>query len=361
MGIMMTKALNVDILHNFTPLNALSDQRLKDVLSDCHVESFSAGNVISHYGDCDDKALFLLSGQVVLKDHQGNETILSALDPAANHALTPSKPRQFTITAVKTANILAVNQQRLNDALLWQQSLSSLAKTLFAHLPDAIDKDWLLRLLQSRIFYRLPPMNILELLNVLTEVPVVKGQTIIRTNEEADCCYFIKEGRVEVRQKMVGEMCTVAYLSKGDFFGEEGLLKDAPRNADVTMLDDGVLMKLVKNDFDRLLKSPSLQTISFALAIPQIKSEEAVWLDVRLIEEYQLTHLKNAIHLALPDIRLKARQLALNKHYIICCDNGQRSAAAAFLLGIQGYNTTILAGGLWSLSAQERAQYLESA
>ena len=42
-----------------------------------------------------------------------------------------------------------------------------------------------------------------------------------------DSCYFIKEGRVGVRQKIADEMLTVAYLSKGDFFGEEGLLKDA--------------------------------------------------------------------------------------------------------------------------------------
>jgi CRP-like cAMP-binding protein len=361
MSMMMMKTLNVDILHNFTPLNALSNQRLTDVLSGCHVESLAPESVICRYGDCDDKAIFLLSGKVVLIDHRGQETILNAVDPAANHALIPNKPRQFTIKSLKTVNILAVNQQRLNDALLWQQSLSSLAKTLFSRLPDNIEKDWLLRLLQSRIFYRLPPMNILELLNVLIEVPVKKGQDIIRTGDQADSCYFIKEGRVGVRQKIADEMLTVAYLSKGDFFGEEGLLKDAPRNADVTMLDDGILMKLVKKDFDRLLKSPSLQSLSFALAIPQIESEEAVWLDVRLAEEYCLIHLKNALHLPLPDIRLKARQLPLNKHYIICCDNGQRSAAAAFLLGIQGYNTTILAGGLWSLSAVERAQYLESA
>ncbi len=39
-----------------------------------------------------------------------------------------------------------------------------------------------------------------------TEVTVVKGQTIINTGEEADCCYFIKEGRVEVRQKIADEM-----------------------------------------------------------------------------------------------------------------------------------------------------------
>ncbi len=359
MGTIMTKALNADILHNFTPLNALSEQRLKDVLSGCHVESFAPESEICHYGDCDEKSFFLLSGQITLIDHKGQETTLNAIDPAANHALVPQKPRQFTIKALKTANILAVNQQRLNDALVWQQSLSSLAKTLFSNLPNTMDKDWLARLLQSRIFYRLPPTHILELLNVLTEKTVSKGDVIIRTGEAADCCYFIKEGRAEVRQRVDNEVLTVAYLSKGDFFGEEGLLKDAPRNADVTMLDDGVLMVLVEENFNRLLKSPTLQSLSFSLAIPQILSEEAIWLDVRLAEEYSLIHLKNALHLALPDIRLKARQLPLNKHYIICCDNGQRSAAAAFLLGIQGYNATILAGGLWSLSAQERAQYLE--
>lgn len=356
-----SKTLNLDVLHNFTPLNALSEQRLKDVVNGCYVESLPAGAIICRYGECDDRTIFLLSGQVRFIDHHGNETLLAAVEPAANHPLVETKPRQFTVKANKPVNILAVSQQRLHDALLWEQSLSSLAQTLFAHLPENVDRDWLLRLLKSHIFYRLPPMNILELLKVLVEVPVKQGQVIIQTGEKADCCYFIKSGRAEIRQIDNEEMLTVAFLGKGDFFGEEGLLKNAPRNADVTMLEDGVLMSLGKKDFDRLLKAPSLHSLSFALALPQVQAQEAVWLDVRLLAEYQLIHLKGSIHLTLPDIRLKARQLPLNKHYIICCDNGQRSAAAAFLLGIQGYNASVLAGGLWSLSAAERAQYLESA
>jgi CRP-like cAMP-binding protein len=357
----INKTLHTELLHNFTPLNALPPQRLREVLVGSHIDSLESESIICRYGDCDDKAIFLLSGQVTLIDHQGQRTELNALDLAANYPLVDSKPRQFTVKAEKTVNVLVVNQTLLNDVLLWEQSLSSLAKMLFARVPPNTDKQWLLHLLQSHIFYRLPPMNILELLNSLTEINVTQGQRIIQVGDKADCCYFIKSGRAEVSQQIGGEQLVVAYLSKGSIFGEEGLLKDAPRNADITMLEDGVLMRLGKRDFDRLLKSPSLQSMSFTLALSQIQTQDAEWLDVRLLDEYQQNHLSGALHLALPDIRLKARQLPLNKNYIIYCDNGQRSAAAAFLLGVKGYNTTVLAGGLWSLTAAERAQYLESA
>ena len=358
MGIMMTTTLTIDVLHNFTPLNALSEQRLKDVLAGCYVETIKPQTTLINYGDCDDKAIFLLSGQLALTDYQGNTTILDALDSAANYPIIPSKPRQFTVTAQKTCNILAVNQQKLQDALLWEQSLGSLAKTLFAQLPAHMDKDWVLRLLESRVFYCLPPLNILELLQALQSIPVLKDQKIISLGDMADCCYFIKEGKAKVCQSIYVEYLTVAYFGKWAFFGEEVLLSDAPRNADVVMLEDGELMRLDKKHFDRLLKKPTLQALSFALAQQQVDYQEAVWLDVRLAEEYQQSHLKDALHLALPDVRLKARQLPLSQHYIICCDNGQRSAAAAFLLGIQGYNATVLMGGLDALSSQEREQYM---
>ncbi|PTQ89493.1 cyclic nucleotide-binding domain-containing protein [Agitococcus lubricus] len=356
-----SKTLALDVLHNFVPLNALSAQRLKDVVSGCYVESLPPESIICRYGECDDKTVFLLSGTVALIDHHGQQTLLNAIQPAANYALVDSRPRQFTIKSHTPINILTVNQQRLHDALVWEQSLSSLAKALFANLPPSMDKEWVLHLLQSHIFYRLPPMNILELLNALIEVPVKKGQKVISMGDKADCCYFIKSGRAEVKQLDHNEVLTVAYLGTGGFFGEEGLLKNAPRNADVVMLEDGLLMRLEQKDFDRLLRAPSVQSMSFSLAQAVVNSQEAVWLDIRLLEEYQLIHLKGAMHLSLADIRLKARQLPLNKHYIVCCDNGQRSAAAAFLLGIQGYNASVLAGGLWSLSATERAQYLEAA
>jgi CRP-like cAMP-binding protein len=37
---------------------------------------------------------------------------------------------------------------------------------------------------------------------------------VINTGDIADCCYFIKEGRVKVCQQIDDEYLTVAYLAK---------------------------------------------------------------------------------------------------------------------------------------------------
>lgn len=354
------QTLRIDILHNFVPLNALSQKRRNDVLNGCHIESRPAGNVLFRYGDCDGQCIFLLSGEVELTDHSGEKTLISAMDVAANHAIGQTQPRQYTATAVTPVNVLSVDQERLYNALLWEQSLSGLAQSLFQQLPPDTDRDWVLRLLQSRIFYRVPPMNILELLKSLMPVPVQRGERVIRQGDSADCCYFIHAGRAEVIRHEGEDSVVVAYLGKGQYFGEEGLLQDAPRNADVVMLEDGLLMRLDKAGFDRLLKAPSLDTISFAMALSLVQQDEADWLDVRLPEEFRQGHLRGAVNLPLQDIRRKAQNLPLNRHYIIYSYNAQRSAAAAFMMGVQGFHTSILTGGLLSLDPGQRRRYLDT-
>lgn len=355
---MMRNALNLDILHSFVPLNALSRSRLQDVLAGCRIQTLPAGTVLFRYGDPNVQSIFLLSGRLELVERDGEITELDATDNAANHALAPNHPRQFTATALTTVNILAVNQQRLYDALLWEQGLSSLAKTLFAGLPPDIDRDWVLRLLQSHIFFRVPPMNILELFNAMTPMTVRKDEVIVRQGDAADCCYFIRDGMARVVQHEGTDSLVAAYLGKGQYFGEEGLLQDAPRNADVVMSDDGLLMRLEKKDFDRLLKAPSLATLDFAAAERLVMVGKALWLDVRLPEEYKQGHLRDALSLPLQDVRHKAQQLPVDRQYIVYSFSEQRSSAAAFLLGVQGFNVSVLAGGLWTLSPEQRQQNL---
>ena len=355
---MFRNGLNLDVLQNFVPLNALSRGRLQDVLTGCRIQSLPAGTVLFRYGDPHVQSIFLLSGRLEMIEHDGETTVLDATDVAANHALAPTHPRQFTATALTTVNILAVNHQRLYDALLWEQSLSDLARTLFAGLPADVDRDWVLRLLQSHVFYRVPPMNILELIRAMQPVRVREGEVVVRQNEAADCCYFIREGRAQVIQHEGNEDLTLAFLGKGQYFGEEGLLQEAPRNADVLMLEDGELMRLEKRDFDRLLKAPSLSTIDFEAALQRVAAGSAVWLDVRLPEEYKQGHLKDAVSLPLQDIRYKAQHLPSDRQYIVYSFSEQRASAAAFLLGVQGFNASVLAGGLWVLTPEQRQQNL---
>jgi CRP-like cAMP-binding protein len=207
---MLRTGLNLDVLHSFVPLNALSRSRLQDVLNGCRIQSLPAGTVLFRCGDPHVQSIFLLSGRLELTERDGEITLLDATDVAANHALAPTNPRQFNATALSTVNILAVNHQRLYDALLWEQSLSSLAQTLFAELPPDIDRDWVVRLLQSHVFYRVPPMNILALIRAMTPMNVREGEVIVRQGEQADSCYFIREGRAVVVQHEGRESVTMA-------------------------------------------------------------------------------------------------------------------------------------------------------
>ncbi|MCK5480332.1 MAG: hypothetical protein KAJ06_04265, partial [Gammaproteobacteria bacterium] len=72
------------------------------------------------------------------------------------------------------------------------------------------------------------------------------------------------------------------------------------------------------------------------------------WLDVRLPDEYS-NAMENSLNIPLADIRNKTSDLSTDRSYIICCDTGRRSAAAAFLLSQRGFEVNVLEGGLNAL------------
>lgn len=349
--------INRDLLQTFVPLNSLSPERLDFLLEGQQIETLQPGTELCRRGESDGYTLYLLSGIVTLENEAGVVQTLDASDIAAAHALAPEQPRAFTVRASTLVNVLRLESHRLDRVLAWDQSSDNLERTLAAQYPGE-NHDWIVRLLQSRFFYRLAPSNVVELFRRLKPEPVSQGQVILRKGDESECCYFIKEGVAEVSIPGDTGPVTLALLEKGQYFGEQGLLIEGPRNADVAMATDGVLMRLEKADFDVLLKSPSLAMVDFTGAMQQVEADTAQWLDVRLVEEQERGILKGAACISLQALRVKSRLLPKDRRYIIYCDTGRRSAAAAFLLGVLGYDTQVLEGGLWSLMRAERDRYL---
>ena len=70
------------------------------------------------------------------------------------------------------------------------------------------------------------------------------------------------------------------------------------------------------------------------------------WLDVRLPSEFQNLAVEGAVNVPLYFIRLKLNMLQKGKPYIVYCDTGRRSSAAAFILVEKGYDAYVLKGGL---------------
>ena len=121
----------------------------------------------------------------------------------------------------------------------------------------------------------------------------------------------------------------------GDTFGEEALISSARRNATISMLTAGTLMRLARTTSGRC--STSRCSSGFARRGEKLIARGGKWLDVRLPSEFENFRMEGAINLPLYFIRLKLKSLDRNIHYVACCDTGRRSSAAAYILSERGF------------------------
>lgn len=81
----------------------------------------------------------------------------------------------------------------------------------------------------------------------LTSVTVPAGEVVIHEGAHSDRFFVIESGHVEVTH--AGEF--LRREGRGEFFGEIGLLRDVPRTATITALEDTVLLGMDRVDFLR--------------------------------------------------------------------------------------------------------------
>ena len=105
-------------------------------------------------------------------------------------------------------------------------------------------------------------------------------------------------------------------------------------------------MRLSKDDFNELLKEPMLSWLTGEEADAMVNEGTAIWIDVRLESEHKDSGMKGSINIPLITLRIKAATLDTKKKYIVYCDSGRRSSAAAFLLSERGIDAYCLKGGL---------------
>jgi CRP-like cAMP-binding protein/Fe-S-cluster-containing hydrogenase component 2 len=75
------------------------------------------------------------------------------------------------------------------------------------------------------------------------------GQVICRQGDHADSFYLVRIGFVKVSQTHLGGDMVLAYLSRGDYFGETGLLKGDVRTATCSALDHVEVVRISAADF----------------------------------------------------------------------------------------------------------------
>lgn len=345
------KLVDRAVLRSLVPANALNSENFQELAAKAYVEEVPAGRIIFKAGDHDRKSTYLLEGQVTLTDSAGRVTTVAHDSDVARHPLANQQPKQQTAKAKTDCKVTRVDSDLLDILLTWDQLSGIEVSEIQANGGEDDDTDWMTRILQSRAFLQIPPANIQAMFMRMQEVPLRAGQVVIRQGDEGDYYYIIKSGRAKVtRASKTGTELTLATLKDGDAFGEEALLSEAKRNASVTMETDGVLMRLSKDDFNALLKAPMLNWLSFEQAQDKV-ARGAQFLDVRLESEHANTGIPGSINIPLFMLRLKVDALDPKVPYIVYCDTGRRSSAAAFLLSERGFQTYVLTGGVGATQA----------
>lgn len=346
---MATRSVDRELLKTLSPLNGLKPENQQDLANKTVVQELGAGRYLFKQGDSDKRTIYVLKGEIELRSGDRVIRVIEGGSPESKHPLAPQIPRHVSARAKTDIEFISIDSDLLDIMLTWDQTGAFEVSELHAEEEPA--DDWMAKLLQAKAFHRIPPANIQAIFMRMQPVAKKAGEAVIKQGEDGDYFYIITEGKcVVTRETPTNKAIKLAELGPGDSFGEEALISDTKRNATVTMLTDGQLMRLGKEDFRKLLNEPLQNWVTFAEA-QKIIADGGKWLDVRLPTEFEVGHQPGAINIPLYFIRLKLDQLDPHTKYVVCCDTGRRSSAAAYILSERGFSAYILKGGLQSAAA----------
>jgi rhodanese-related sulfurtransferase len=350
---MCADKVSTTTLRALEPIAALTESRLKELSDLTFVERVNRSIDPFRVKGVAGQLVYLIAGELALQLPSGASEVVVGGTPDARHPLGRRTP--FTSAkAITDIELLRIDDDLLDIMMTWDQLATVEDSQSRARAPAAAPSmaNWAILTgmfsinnLKSGVFAQLPTAHINELLKRFRRVSAKRGEAIIREGDEGDYYYVVETGKCLVERTVGGVSMRLAELKSGDAFGEEALVASARRNATVSMLTEGSLLRLDKGDFNELLKKPLLHSVDLAAARAKVGAG-AQWIDVRYPSEYQYDKLAGAINIPLAEIRNAARVLDRSREYVVYCQSGRRSAAAAFLMAQRGFKSFVLDGGL---------------
>jgi CRP-like cAMP-binding protein len=339
------RTISLEQLKEFVPINSLDSERLQELVRHANVITLPKGSRLFTAGDNDNRILYLLHGEIELRAAGEIITILST-NEEARLPLDAHQPRKYTAITTQETDVIVIERNLLDILLTWDPYSGY-------HVDEidepSLDQDWMVTLLQSKIFQKIPPINIQIMFQKLNPVSMQAGEIVFYEGEPGDDYYLIRSGECDViKFSSENTLEVVSTLKPGQGFGEEALLTNSHRNATIRMRSDGMLLKLNREEFDSLFKVPVIRAIDFITA-QAMEAHGAIWIDTRQLEEHQKENIPDSLHIPLNAVREYMSILDPEETYILYCDTGQRSACAAYILNAYGYDAYVLEDGLLSV------------
>jgi CRP-like cAMP-binding protein/rhodanese-related sulfurtransferase len=337
------------LLRTFSPFDGMKPESLTAFARKITRKQAPKGRVLFVEGDEEKQTFYLVSGSIdLLAEGEVIGSVRSGT-PKSKSPIAHILPRPYSAVATSDRiEYLQIDSEFLDVAVTLDQTGAYKVLEL-----NGLDEngpgadDWMTALLQTKAFHKIPPANIQAVFMRLQRVDFRAGEVVIKQGDAGDYFYVVVKGICSVAREtpLNRDGVKLAELKMGDTFGEEALISNVKRNATITMVTDGTLMRLAKEDFCTLLHEPLLDWVDYEGA-KRIAAEGGQWVDVRLPSEFEHYRAEGAVNIPLHSLRLKMKSLDRNRHYIVCCDTGRRSSACAYILAERGYHASVLRGGL---------------
>lgn len=338
----MEARINLEALRPFIPFDELADNHLNDLIEKSTLLKVAKGKMIFKRDDEDAYGYWLVAGSVDLLDEKFNVRSIKAAGEGSQFPLDNNSPHKVTAVSTGDSEIFKVEKSYLDLVVSWGQT----GDYLVSQIDDVTgaEVDWMSALLSSPLFEFVPPGNIQQLFTKFEEVTFERGETVIKQGEPGDYFYVITVGKAKVERTRGDKTTKLAELTAGSFFGEDALISDVPRNATITMLTAGKLMRLSEPDFESLLQKPLMEivTLEEAREMMAIGDPKTYILDVRSPKELANGKIAGSVNVPLLLLRKNLDRLKKEAVYITRCDGGKRCEMAAFQLNQSGYTAYVM-------------------
>jgi HlyB family type I secretion system ABC transporter len=246
------------VLADWPVLRFLPPEAQKLVIDSCVPVSYRFGESLVREGEEADAFFVLVSGQarVVKKAENGQEISLNVLragDGFGETALLQKGRRTATVRAssdveafrLDVSVFLAMLQSNpeIRGYLELQSRQRALHNFFRSYLP----------------FAQLAPAAMELMLRELEPLSIPPSGIVIRQGDPPGPMYIVEEGRLRVFTEAAGRRQYVAYVRKGDVFGEISFFKGQPRAASVEALSACRLLRLKEETFAKLLAYPDFK------------------------------------------------------------------------------------------------------
>lgn len=340
----MSGAIHFSQLRQFLPLSTFPRAQLVELAAVARVAEPADRNLIfDAHSEPFDETLYLLAGEATAVTHSGVAAVIDAGSPSAAYALNDGR---FQSVSALTDAVVAYLPFDLVDLIATWDQLAVVerrsAERATAFFGNGIPRRWRYSFFPA--LRETPAARVEELMQSFAPVAVQERQVITHQGERAEAFFVIDSGTALVTRLTPaeeGESIELGQLNEGECFGGEALGSIPHSPATVSMMTDGVLMRLTHADFERLQMPPEQALLRSAAAI-EVISNGGRWLDVRQRGEWHNAHLPGAYSQPLQELRLNAGRLDPDCHYVCYCNSGRRAAAAAHILTQLGFTASAL-------------------